>query len=69
MTNTTTTQALPLFSSLSDDALRTEYLGWLALMMNATQVGSLRATGRCYKAVRIIEGLARKRGLNLTGGR
>ena len=69
MTNSTNSKALPLFSALSDDALRAEYLGWLALMTNATAMGSLRNTGKCAKAVRIIEGLARKRGLCLTGGR
>lgn len=63
----------PLFKSLSDEALRTEYAGWRALAFNNANIaqagGNIRRAagqmGRIMRNVEIIEAIARQRGIRL----
>jgi hypothetical protein len=66
----------PLFKSLSDDALRTEYRGWRALAYNnagaaASGAVNVRSAagqmGRIMRNVEIIEAIARQRRISLVG--
>ncbi len=58
----------PLFKSLSDEALRTEYRGYRALAYNNANIGTqaaARQMGQLMKCIEIIEAIARKRGIRL----
>lgn len=64
----------PLFKSLSNDALRTEYHGWRALAFNnagtaasgAVNIGrAANQMGRIMRNVEIIEAIARQRRISL----
>lgn len=64
----------PLFKSLSNDALRTEYRGWRNLAFNnanAAASGAVnvsraaRSMGQIMRNVEIIEAIARQRGISL----
>ena len=64
----------PLFKSLSNDALRTEYRGWRALAYNNAAMAASGAVniakaaysmGRIMRNVNIIEAIARQRRISL----
>lgn len=66
----------PLFKSLSDEALRTEYWGYRALAYNnaAMAQGGIvwrnkcaAQMGRLMRNIEIIEAIAKKRGISLAG--
>ena len=63
----------PLFKSLSDDALRTEYRGYRALAYNQIAIGGgprgARQMGQLMRAIQIIEGIARQRRIALVVAR
>lgn len=65
----------PLFKTLSDDSLRTEYRGWREIAYNASRIAQSAGprgrsrmasqTGRALRNMEIIEALARGRGISL----
>lgn len=64
----TKTQKLPFFKNMTDDALRAEYAGYRALAYNNAAIGGHAAAqqmGTLMRAVQLIEGIARQRGISL----
>ena len=57
-----------MFKDMTDSELRAAYADWRALMLNASEGRMARSMGRCLRNVEIIEAIADRRGIALTGG-